>query len=117
MGGDGKHYCDYDLIYALYCEGKTIRDIAKITHYDVTTCRVALDNYHVTHEQRVSRGREKIAKVVLQLDPKTEEIIAVYPSIQKAYDALGKQHSGHIAAVCTGKRKTAYGYKWKYENS
>ena len=34
--------------------------------------------------------------------------------LKAAYDYLGKQHSGHIAAVCNSKRKTAYGYKWKY---
>ena len=115
IGGDGKRYCDYDLIFALYQEGKNLKEIAEITHYDVATCRHALENFNITHEQRVQRGREKITKVVFQLDAKSEEIIAVYPSIQKAYDALGKQHSGHIAAVCAGKRKTAYGYKWKYQ--
>jgi hypothetical protein len=116
MGGDGRHYCDYDLVFALYQEGKNVKEIAELTHYDVVTCRQALENYNITHTQRVTRGREKIIKPVLQLDPKTEEIIAIYPSIQKAYNALNKQHSGHIAAVCQGKRKTAYGYKWKYQN-
>ena len=48
------------------------------------------------------------------LNKNTLEIIKVFPSIQKAYDFLNKQHSGHIAAVCKGKRKTAYGYGWKY---
>ena len=115
FGGDGKHYCDYDLIFALYKEGKNVIEIAELTHYDVGTCKKALDNRGVTHQDRVSRGREKINKVVLQLDVKTNEIIGVYSSIQKAYDALGKQHSGHIASVCNGKRKTAYGYKWKYQ--
>jgi group I intron endonuclease len=27
LGGDGKRYADYDLIYKLYCEGKTCEDI------------------------------------------------------------------------------------------
>lgn len=115
LGGDGKHYCDYDLIFALYKEGKNVKEIAELTHYDVNTCKRALDNRGITHQDRVSRGRKKINKVVLQLDKDTNEIISIYPSIQKAYDALGKQHSGHIASVCNGKRKTAYGYKWKYQ--
>ena len=116
LGGDGHHYCDYDLVFALYQEGKNIREIADITKYDVSTCRIALDNRGITHQDRVSRGREKIIKVVLQIDVKTNEVICAYPSIKKAYEALGKQHSGHIAAVCNGKRKTAYGYKWKYQD-
>ena len=113
-GGDGKQYCDYDLIFALYKQGKNIKEIAAITHYDILTCRTALEHKGITHQERVERGREKINRVVLQLDPQTDEIIGIYPSIQKAYDSLGKQHSGHIAEVCVGKRKTAYGYKWRY---
>lgn len=116
MGGDGKRYCDYDLIFALYQQGKNIKEIAEITQYNIGTCRKVLDNYGVAHDNRAVRGREKVSKVILQLDPRTEEIVGVYSSIQKAYDALGKQHSGHIAAVCNGKRKTAYGYKWKYQD-
>ena len=34
LGGDGKRYCDYDLIYTLYQEGKTIKEIAQILNYD-----------------------------------------------------------------------------------
>ena len=48
------------------------------------------------------------------IDKNTEEYIKIFPSINKAYQFLNKQHSGHIASVCNGKRKTAYGYKWKY---
>ena len=116
LGGDGRHYCDYDLVFALYKEGKNIKEIAEITKYDVSTCRRALDNRGVAHQDRMSRGREKINKVILQIDIETNEVICAYSSIQQAYDALGKQHSGHIAAVCNGKRKTAYGYKWKYQD-
>ena len=114
LGGDGKHYCDYDLIFALYDNGKTIKDIVEITQYDPATCRKALENRGITKQERIDRGRSKINKTVLQIDVVTNQIVQVYPSIQKAYESLGKTHSGHIAAVCTVKRKTAYGYKWKY---
>ena len=114
MGGDGKRYCDYDLIYSLYCEGKNILEISQATGYDIVTCRIALDEHGVSHEERVERGRQKIKKTVLQLDRETEEIIAIFPSIQEAYRFLNKPFSSHISAVCKGKRKTAYGYKWRY---
>ena len=114
LGGDGKHYCDYDLIYALYNEGKNIKEISQITHYDKSTCRKALNNFNVSHEKRNARGREVITKSVIQIDKDTNQIITIFPSIQAAYNSLGKQHSGHIADVCNGKRKTAYGYKWQY---
>ena len=114
LGGDGKHYRDYDLIYALYKEGKTIREIASILHYDVKTCQKALDKFNVSHEIRQQRKIQKDQKSVLQLNKETKEIINIFPSIAEAYKFLGKQHSGHIASVCNGKRKTAYGYSWKY---
>ena len=50
---------------------------------------------------------------VLQIDKVTGEVIARYPSTQKAGVAVG---SLHIGSCCLGKRKTAGGYKWKYEN-
>ena len=50
---------------------------------------------------------------VLQLDKITGEIIARYPSTRQAGKAVG---SMHVGSCCLGKRKTAGGYKWKYEN-
>lgn len=114
MGGDGKHYKDYDLVVALFKEGKTINEIAEILNYDIKTCRIALEQASISAENRQHRGREVLYHSVIQLDKNTEEILAIYPSITAACDALGKQHSGHIAATCKGKQKTAYGYKWKY---
>lgn len=114
MGGDGKRYCDYDLIYTLYNEGLNIKEIANILSYSTDTCSNVLSQYGITKKEKLYRGRVKQCKTVIQLDKETEEILNVFPSIAEAYNFLGKQHSGHIAAVCNGKRKTAYGYKWKY---
>lgn len=114
MGGDGKHYKDYDLVVALFKEGKTINEIAKILNYDTKTCRIALERASINAKERQSRGREVLYHSVIQLDKNTEEVLAIYPSVAAAQNALKKQNSGHIAAACRGKRKTAYGYKWKY---
>ena len=43
-------------------------------------------------------------------------IIKTFSSITKAYEYLGKPGNGHIAEACDGKRRTAYGYKWRYTN-
>lgn len=116
LGGDGKRYCDYDLIFALFNEGKTIKEIANILNYDEGTCRKALNLFHISAEARKQRQIDACSKPIIQLDKDTEEIIAIFPSIAEAYRALGKDHSGHVASVCQGKRKTAYGYKWRYGN-
>ena len=34
IGGDGKRYADYDLIYSLYNQGNNYKQIHEITHYD-----------------------------------------------------------------------------------
>lgn len=113
-GGEGKPYADYDLIYALWNEGKNIKQIHEITNYDEKTVRTALNNFNVSKEQRKQKAIQSMFKSIAMLDKDSEEIIQVFPSIAKAYRFLGKQHSGHIASVCLKKRKTAYGYKWKY---
>lgn len=54
---------------------------------------------------------------ILQLDKDTGEIIEEYLSLTDAALALNKTPSSatpNIQAVCQGKRKSAYGYKWCY---
>ena len=113
-GGDGKTYADYDLIYSLWNEGKNNKEIQEITKYDYLTISVALSNYNISSEERQRRGRINIQKPVAKLDKNTLQIIKVYSSVEEAYRDLQKQTSGHIAEVCKGKRKSAYGYSWKY---
>lgn len=53
---------------------------------------------------------------VIQIDKDTNEQISCFESIVDATRSLGLSNNcgSHISAVCQGKRKTAYGYKWKY---
>ena len=113
-GGDGKTYADYDLIYSLWNEGKNNKEIQEITKYDYLTISIALSSYNISSEEKQRRGRINIQKPVAKLDKNTLQIIKVYSSIEEAYRDLQKQTSGHIAEVCKGKRKSAYGYGWKY---
>ena len=54
-------------------------------------------------------------KAVQQFDL-NDNLLAIFPSIMEAARSLGKPDGNtHISAVCKGKRKTAYGYKWKYK--
>jgi group I intron endonuclease len=54
------------------------------------------------------------SKKVIQLD-KNYNFLVEYVSIREA-ERQTKANSGHISAVCNGKRKTAGGYKWEYCN-
>ena len=115
-GGDGRSYLDYDLILSLWQEGKTAKEIAKILNHDEYSVRLALDIKGITSEKRQERSIILRSKSVAKLDLNTDEILEVFPSQMEAYRSLGKQQSGHISQVCNGKRKTAYGYKWKWLN-
>ena len=56
---------------------------------------------------------ERFSKAVLQLDS-NDNIINRFSSASEAEGHLNGKGS-HISCCCLGKRKTAYGYKWKYE--
>jgi len=66
----------------------------------------------VTEEQRLKK-RLINTKPVLQFN-KDGSFVAEYISAQEAERSLGVQ-GHHISCVCNGKRKSAYGYIWKYK--
>lgn len=112
-GGDGRQYADYDLIFALFNEGKTGKEICQITGYTDKTITLALEQKGVSAEERKNRGNTQ-SQAVLMLDKKTLEILKAFASLNEAERFLDKPGSRrHISEVCQGKRQTAYGYKWK----
>lgn len=114
-GGDGKHYADYDLIYNLYKEGKNLIEISRILNYSEDTISKALNNFNISHEKRVKQSRNYCRKSVLMIDKETDKILKIFASIKEAGEFLNIPRSRqHITEVCKGKRKTAYGYKWKF---
>lgn len=113
-GGDGRRYADYDLIFALYNEGKTSKEISQITGYTDKTIKNALEQKGITALERKNRGNTQ-NQIVLMLDKNTSEILKIFNSLHEAERFLNKTSgNGHISEVCRGKRKTAYGYKWKF---
>lgn len=114
-GGDGKHYADYDLIYNLYKEGKNLIEISRILNYSEDTISKALNNFNISHEERVKQSRNYCRKSVLMIDKETDKILKIFASIKEAGEFFNIPRSRqHITEVCKGKRKTAYGYKWKF---
>lgn len=55
-------------------------------------------------------------KKVIMLDINTEEELKEFANSEQAGAYLGKTSGAHIREAATGKRKTAYGYKWKFKN-
>lgn len=98
----------------MWKEGYNISEIHKMTGYDYFSIRKVLKENNITEKERIDRGRQSINHSVIMINKDTDEVIQAFPSIQAAYNWLNKPHSGHIASVCKGKRKSAYGYKWSY---
>lgn len=114
-GGDGTIYVDAEPILKLWDEGKNIKEIHDITGHDHTTISKYLADNGVTAEERQIRGRDYLRKPVVMLDKDTGEILKIFDMIGSTEKFLKKPGSKrHIYEVCTGQRKTAYGYKWKY---
>lgn len=114
-GGEGKAFADTEAIITLWNEGKNIKEIHNITGHDHNTITNHLKDYGITTEERQKRGRDYLRRPVAMLDKNTEEVIKVFNTTHEISDYLDKiMASRHVFEVCQGKRKTAYGYKWKY---
>lgn len=76
-------------------------------------------SYNMRYGTGSKRSAEKrkilLLKPVLQIDKNTNEIIDEYPSIKEAARRLNIDQ-GNISKCCKDKRKTAYGYKWQYQD-
>lgn len=75
--------------------------------YNLEWCTQKYNNKYNGKDQRSN-------KAIIQLDAKTGEIIKTWESARKASDNL-KINYKNISAVCRGLRKTAGGYRWRFE--
>ena len=115
IGGDGKAYVDKSLIKTLWDDGKTVNEIIEITSYDHITVKSALNSKGISKSERIVRGRlTYIAKPVLMFS-KQGEYLKEFASTSEANKYLKIKGRGHISAVCDGKRKSCYGYVWKWK--
>ena len=65
---------------------------------------------------QIEKSKKLVAiKEICQLDLQNN-IIATYKSMSEAIRVLGYNSCSKISMCCNGKRKTAYGYKWRYKN-
>jgi group I intron endonuclease len=115
LGGDGTSYA--------FSTAEEIATLVELYNQKISTTEIAAklnrDAFTVQSKLRelgfdLSRGRVG-RKPVYQLDKKTEEVIKEFESVEAAALELGdRQYKSHIFQVCSGKRKSAYGFKWKY---
>lgn len=121
LGGDGKHYLDYDLVIATYQEVQNVSETARRMGIDISTVSKVLNNNHISIIPSSEVSQRVTGNIVNQYDLQGN-FIQSFPSAKAAATSLGKitstsrGASSHISDVCRGKRKTAYGYIWKFAN-
>lgn len=122
LGGDGKILYDYDLIAELIISHKTTKEICEELGCCQDIVRLVANKYQL----EISRAPDCMHKPqsVLQYD-KAGQYLRTFNSIREACRWLEDNGyvSGHlngvathIGEVCKGKRKTAYKFKWKYND-
>jgi hypothetical protein len=63
-----------------------------------------------THTQNITYTQ---GKKIGQYTTK-DELVKNFESVSEAFKELNKMYGNNIRLVCEGKRKTAFGYKWKW---
>lgn len=83
--------------------------------------KISANNYYWRFEGDTQKQFQPITKQwkrkVAQIDIDTQEVLHTYSSASEAARACGKDGKNggsQILTVCKGKKKTAFGYQWKY---
>lgn len=118
--GIKKDYRVHRLVYIAY-KGNIPKNMV-IDHIDGNTSNNNINNLKCVTQSKNCQNLNTIYKrfkPVLQIDIVTNKIIAEFPSCKDALISLGFNYkpamTGHIGDVCNNKRKTCYGYKWKWK--
>lgn len=113
LGGDGRPYLDYDLIVDTYKELQNQKEVAQKLKISVESVRRALRD----RKENIISSSEIITN---QFGARVNQYdlngvyIKTFPSLSAAAREINTKGISHISDVCKGKRKTAYGYKWKF---
>lgn len=91
-------------------------NLPQVNHKDENTKNNCVFNLEwCTSEYNINYGTrtERCSKRVLQLDKYTCEVIRKWDSAMQIERELGFSNC-NICNCCNGKRKSVYGYKWRY---
>ena len=123
MGGDGKKYIDYDLVIATYKKVKNQKLVAKILNISPDS----VSNILHQSSEKIYTSQEVIVaqqgKIVEMYD-KDNNLLNIFPSAAEAARYLINNKLSnckmttiryHIIEVCNNKRKSAAGFKWRFQ--
>lgn len=69
-------------------------------------------NLQPVHKHK--KTKEEIVRAVKQIDMQTQETIRIFDNQSEAARFFNSTDGSHIGQVCNGKRKSAFGYYWKW---
>ena len=122
LGGDGKKYLDYDLIIASYKEIQSVKETAIKLGVSPDSVSNILHSNNIPVIAATDVMQKKYGKIINMYDLENNYLRA-FPSAHSAARYMVENHltgckektiRRHIIEVCSGKRKTAAKYKWKY---
>lgn len=125
IGGDGKKYIDYDLIISTYKEVKNAVHVAEMfgIHPDSVYNILKANNISSLYSSENSPNKELQGKICGMFSM-NDELLKSFSTIKDAARYIIQENiskdtikgiSSHISQVCNGKRKSAYGYHWKFQ--
>jgi len=83
-----------------------------VNHIDENKLNNNLENLEwVTNTQNITHSQ---GKKIEKINPEDNKVLKIYNSISEAARDINKKLKGNIDKVLSGKRKTAYGFIWKY---
>ena len=114
IGGEGTLKIDYNLLDNLWLNGKSIKEISEILKCDKSTVTKYLRDKNISIEETIKRGINYRKKKIEQYDL-NNNLLNIFDGCRDAARFLGDENkSKHISECANRKRKTAYGYIWKY---
>ena len=124
-GGDGSPYIDRKLVIETYKQIQNCKKTAEILNIHIDSVYKILKSNNVERKSSQEISKECSSKPVYMLNKKDLRILKVFASMKEAAKYIQEQTNNntdlrgmasHIREVCQGKRKTAYGYSWKFLN-
>ena len=123
IGGDGKTYINYKIVYETYKQLKSCKKVAEKLNIDRGYVGLILKNLGVQLEQPIESLQNLNKPKMINMYDLQENYLQTFSSVSDAAkwcvenNYSKKLTSGiraHISECANGKRKTAYQHKWRY---
>lgn len=112
LGGDGKILLDYDEIIKTYLITHNASEVARTLNCSIDSVYKILKVNDIQISSAAEIAKNNLSKRIAQYDKKGN-FIKEYSSYREAEKAMGNTQR-HIGDCANGKRKTAYGFIWKW---